>query len=93
MNRPGKRVAVPAMCAARLRTRARRQRSHKGTPILSLVSTTLEQSPCRGFDTMQSRVPCRQDATNAYKHHIQLITILLLQCGDMHNLHFFIMFF
>lgn len=64
MYRPGEKVAVLALCAARLRNRAKRQRSHERTPILSLVSTTLEQSSCRGFDTMQLWVPCGQDVTN-----------------------------
>lgn len=86
---PGKRAAVPGMCAARLRTRARRQRSHRETPILSLASTALGQSPSGVFDTLQSSVPCRQYITHIntciYTHH-QLNPILLPHCGYVHIL-------
>lgn len=61
MARPGEWTVASGICAARLRNRARRQRSHRATPILSMASTALEQSTCKGLDRVQSLVPCRQD--------------------------------
>jgi len=61
MFEPGRRSAVPGICAAKLRTRARRQRSQRETSILSLASTALGQSSCRRFGTLQPLEPWRPD--------------------------------
>lgn len=80
MNKPWEWGKPSEAFAAKLWNSARRQRSHKWTPILSLASTALELSPC--FNRIYNNIVTFQELDSLWLY------VFILHKQHCHTLQF-----